>query len=34
MAKRNKEDVPILDDRKEREKGEDPLQFPGDLRPV
>jgi hypothetical protein len=33
MAKPRKEDVPILDDKPEREKGEDPLQFPGDLRP-
>jgi hypothetical protein len=33
MAKRRDEEVPIVEDNAEREKGEDPLQFPGDLRP-
>jgi hypothetical protein len=31
MAKRQKD--PILEDNPEREKDEEPLQFPGDLRP-
>ena len=33
MAKRHSEEVPILEDNVEREKDEDPLQFPGDVRP-
>jgi hypothetical protein len=33
MAKRRNEEAPIQDDKIEREKDEDPLQFPGDLRP-
>lgn len=33
MARRTDEKVPIVEDDVEREKGDDPLQFPGDPRP-
>jgi hypothetical protein len=33
MAKRNSEEVPIQKDNIEREKDEEPLRFPGDVRP-
>jgi hypothetical protein len=33
MANRHNEEVPILEENVEREKGEDPLQFPEDPRP-
>ena len=33
MAKKQNDEVPILDDNVERDKDEEPLQFPGDPRP-
>lgn len=33
MARRQRDEVPGREEDIEREKGDDPLQFPGDLRP-